>query len=40
MKQILKQELMNMPNEQFKIYSRACSKFQARLAKIYVLQFN
>ena len=40
MKQILKQELMNMTNKQFKTYSRACSKFQALLAKVYVKQFN
>ena len=40
MQNVLKQELKNMTNEQFKVYSRACSKWQARLAKIYVLQFN
>lgn len=40
MQELLKLELMNMNEKQFQVYSRACTKFQARLAKIYVLQFN
>lgn len=39
-KELLKDELMNMTNSQFKVYSRACSKWQARMAKIYVMQYN
>jgi hypothetical protein len=40
MKDLMKLELMNMNEKQFKTYSRACTKWQARLAKLYVLSFN
>jgi len=40
MKDLLKLELMNMTEKQFQTYSRACTKYQARLAKIYTLQYN
>lgn len=39
-KELLKHELMNMTINQFKVYSRACSKWQARMAKIYAIQYN